>query len=122
MTNPINRGDQSTLPCSQQSTLPDELGKYVAWDANLVARLRWDNFSRQDKGGSTLPIWRRSTTQPAAFFGSTGTGGGVGGDTCKEGVYVRGAATVIGTWAASIYDVSHPFSDRGFYLVVGKGE
>ena len=36
-----NRGSQTTLPRPKHRTLQEKLGKYVARDANMVARLGW---------------------------------------------------------------------------------
>ena len=36
---PTKMGAQPTLPRTKQKMLRDNLGKYVAWDANMVARI-----------------------------------------------------------------------------------
>ena len=36
---PLKKGTRALIPCPQQRTLPDEIGKYATWDAALVGKL-----------------------------------------------------------------------------------
>ena len=39
---PLKKGAQATLPRPQQRALPDELGKYITWDTELVGEKVWE--------------------------------------------------------------------------------
>ena len=54
MTAPAKREAQATLPCTQQRTLTDKLGKYIARDAKLVARMGWEAFINGRRGRGDL--------------------------------------------------------------------
>ena len=59
-----NRGSQTTLPRPKHRTLQEKLGKYVARDAKLVDRLRWEKFVEEIKGQGELTKLEKSH-QPA---------------------------------------------------------
>ena len=54
MTDPCNRGAQSTLPRPQLTAIPDELGEYIAWYALLVRDLGWGGISKIEESSRRI--------------------------------------------------------------------
>ena len=50
MTTPRKKGSQSTLPRPHITSIPNKLGKCIAWGALLVEELGWEGIVRERRG------------------------------------------------------------------------